>query len=63
MPIARSAGKIEERKSIELDFDEHELRGGLRKALFDGPSVLVELDAVHLGVAREGAEIASHAFA
>jgi len=51
------------RKSVEFDFDEHELRGDLREALFDGLPALVEFDAVDPGVARQGGDKASHAFA
>jgi hypothetical protein len=48
---------------VEFDFDEDELRRGLREALFDRPLALVELDSVDLGVARKGSEVAPHAFA
>ena len=49
--------------SVEFDFDQHELGGGLSEALFDRPPALVELDAIDLGVAREGSEKSPHSFA
>jgi hypothetical protein len=53
VPSIRSPSSVPVLRSIELDLDEHELWRDFREALFDGLLVLVEFDAVELGVAGE----------